>query len=400
MTQSLRLARSIAAAVLLAGCAESRPPISAPNTMLHTVVAAGSYGVIYSFAGGADGATPMAGLLETKGTLYGTTFQGGKNGGGTVFSVTPSGHEDVLDSFGAPNDGAEPLAGLVTLKGELYGTTATGGTSGLGTIFAIATSGKERLLHSFQGGQSDGSRPYASLVNVNGTLYGTTLDGGSLNQGTVFAITPGNDVERQLYSFTGYPNGAHPQAALINAGDTLFGTTRAGAQAKELGTVFSVTTAGAEQKLHGFKGSPKDGAHPFAALTEIDGVLYGTTRDDGANGYGTVFSIDSSGSETVLYSFGGGSGDGAWPTGGLIDINGTLYGTTVQGGGSGCSYGDGCGTIYSVTTAGVEKILYRFAGGSDGSLPYAGLTYSKGVLYGTTSSGGTHGYGTVFTLSP
>jgi uncharacterized repeat protein (TIGR03803 family) len=128
-----------------------------------------------------------------------------------------------------------------------------------------------------------------------------------------------------------------------------------------------------------------DGSHPNAGLLDVNGTLYGTTAN-GGGGSGTVYRISTSGVEKVLHRFLGGA-DGISPESVLVDVNGTLYGTTRVGGGSGCSYG--CGTVYRVSASGTEKVLYAFKGGSDGAYPIAGLIDVNGTLYGTTSEGGS-----------
>jgi uncharacterized repeat protein (TIGR03803 family) len=151
--------------------------------------------------------------------------------------------------------------------------------------------------------------------------------------------------------------------------------------------------------LYRFAGG-SDGEYPDANLLNVNGTFYGTTSDGGASDDGTVYSVNSSGTEKVLYSFAGGA-DGAHPLSGLIDVNGMLYGTTTQGGGTGCN-NTGCGTVYSISTSGTENVLYSFAGGSDGSSPRAPLLDVGGKLYGTTEDGGTADKsdccGTVFAL--
>ena len=155
-----------------------------------------AYQSLYSFQGGSgDGANPQAGLLDVEGTLYGTTESGGPNGYGTVFAIAPSGTETVLHYFGASSeDGTFPQAGLINVKGTLYGTTFQGGAHDLGTVFAITPSGTETVLYSFMGkcngSCTDAAYPLAGLLDVNGTLYGTTQEGGAGNYGTVFTITP------------------------------------------------------------------------------------------------------------------------------------------------------------------------------------------------------------------
>lgn len=309
----------------------------------------------------------------------------------------------LLYSFsGRGKNGANPYAGLIAVNGTLFGTTGYGGTMAVGTAFAITTSGKETTLHSFTG--YDGVLPLADFIDVKGTLYGTTNLGGRKGScsssycGTVFSMTPSGE-ESVLHSFAGV-DGAEPQGALIDVGGTFYGTTLAGG-ANGVGTVYTITTSGKERVLHSF-GAAGDGSYPRADLIDVSGTLYGTTNLGGTEcgpsaGCGTVFSITTSGKETVLHSFSSGT-DGAGPTAGLVDVGGTLYGTTLNGGGVGCS-GFGCGTVFSITRSGKEKVLYNFKGSHDAANPWAGLTNVHGTLYGTTTSGGTSGYGTIFSIT-
>jgi uncharacterized repeat protein (TIGR03803 family) len=198
---------------------------------------------------------------------------------------------------------------------------------------------KETVLYSFAGAPSDGVYPYADLINVGGTLYGTTFLGGADNKGTVFASTT-SGTETVLHSFTGGTDGAYPYAGLIFVGGKLYGTTESGG-ANNDGTVFKLTTSGTETVLYSFAGGT-DGALPLADLVNVGGTLYGTTAQGGASGYGTIFALlGHSGPEFVLYSFHGGS-DGAYPYAGLTNVGGTLYGTTYQGGAS-----NDFGTVFS-----------------------------------------------------
>jgi uncharacterized repeat protein (TIGR03803 family) len=327
------------------------------------------------------------------GTLYGTTYFGGSacDCHGTVFSLTTSGTEQVLHRFGDRPDGSNP-AGLLDVGGTLYGVTYYGGRQGHGaelgdgTVFTISTTGTEHVLHSFR--RPKGRRPGASLIDADGTLYGTTSHGGPNDEGTVFSMSTAGK-EQLLYSFRGgSSDGEHPQASVIDVNDTLYGTTAGGGPAWG-GTVFSISTSGKEQVLHQF-GESSDGSQPDASLTNVNGTLYGTTVYGGKYGYGTVFSIGTSGREHVLYNFAGGS-DGAEPVAELIDVKGTLYGTT-----SGLP--SGCGTVFSISTAGKEHVLYNFTCGSDGVNPFAGLINVNGTFYGTTIGGG-YGAGTVFALT-
>lgn len=290
----------------------------------------------------------------------------------------------ALYLFGPQIQGTHPFAGLLDVNGTLYGTTYAGGLS-YGTIYSVTTSGAHKLLYRFHGG-TDGASPRAGLTDVSGMLYGTTDGGGSSKQGTVFTVTTAG-VEKVLYSFKGGSDGANPDSALTNVNGTLYGTTSQGGSecyAPGCGTVFSLTTSGKEKVLYSFTGRP-DGENPFAELIDVKGVLYGTTASGGSKGAGSVYSITPAGAEKVLYSFQGGS-DGWEPLAGLVDLNGTLYGTT-SGGGTGCYSYAGCGTVFSVSISGNEKLLYRFGGGTDGADPVADLIAVNGVLYGTASGG-------------
>jgi len=320
--------------------------------------------------------------------------------------------EVVVHSFqGSPNDGANPQAGLIDVGGTLYGTTNSGGAHGSGTVFKVTTAGVVTMLHSFGHGH-DGAYPQAGLINVEGTLYGTTSSGGAHGSGTVFSITTGG-VEAVLHSFGHGHDGAYPQANLINVGGTLYGTTAEGGTGKcsngesitGCGTVFKVTTAGVETALYSFRGG-NDGANPLAGLIDVGGTLYGTTVGGGTNGCGgggcgTVFKVTTAGVEKVLHSFQGGT-DGLEPKASLVNVGGTLYGTTFYGGNGGPC----CGTVFKITTAGAKTVLHSFQGGSDGENPQTGLINVGGTLYGTTNIGGTGncngqdpGCGTVFKIT-
>jgi uncharacterized repeat protein (TIGR03803 family) len=398
-----------AAIAMLAGCGGSQPgttgaiPVSASGGL------ARNYAVLFSFDK-SDGRNPEGGLLDVSGTLYGTTSRGGNFKNGIVYTISPTGSENLLYSFGRSPDGAGPSGALVSVGGTLYGTTRGGGAHDAGTVYSITTSGVENVLYSFAG-PPDGAEPTGGLLNVNGTLYGTTFVGGTGTRcgfsegcGTVFSVTR-SGTEKVLYSFgAGRHDGANPNAGLIAVNGALYGTTVYGGAVKNCvggnntcGTVFSVTRSGAERVLHSFAGAP-DGANPFARLLDVDGTLYGTTISGGDNdckfagGCGSVFSTTTTGKERVLYNFAG-RPDGASPHAGLINVRGTLYGTTYNGG------AHNAGVIYNVTTAGAETVVHSLAVRL-GSHPSAGLIDVNGGLYGTTVGGGATFDGTVFSLKP
>ena len=352
-----------------------------------------SYSVLHSFNPQPDGGHPFAGLSrDAAGNLYGTTPWGGAAGSGTVFKADSNGNETVLYSFTGGSDGAVPFSGLVRdAAGNLYGTTLSGGASSSGTVFKVDLAGNETVLYNFAGG-SDGAAPFAGLVlDAAGSLYGTTQSGGASSSGTIFKVDSAGN-ETVLYNFTGGSDGANPIAGLVlDAAGNLYGTTNVGGTMGS-GAVFKLDSFGNDTVLYSFTGG-SDGGSPVASLVrDKAGNLYGTANLGGAAGNGTVFKLDSNGNETVLYSFAGGS-DGANPVAGLVrDAVGNLYGTTNLGGAT------GNGTVFKVDSTGNETVLYSFTGGSDGASPKAGLVFdATGNLYGTTPSGGVSGCTIVYT---
>jgi|SRR5579862_7984019 len=425
-TLSRTLLAGVCCASVGAGCSnQSFAPSLVPQTpavepgrtiVRHIIAASSSYQVLYNFSGNPDGAGPLyMNLIDVNGTLYGTTYGGGiYDGVGTVFSMSTSGSEQVLHSFGAAGDGIKPYAGVIDVKGTLYGTTYGGGPyPGQGTVFSITTSGEEHVLHTFCTGSGtaycpDGAKPIASLIDVNGTLYGTTSSGGlSEYGGTVFSISTTGKHFRVLHAFNGFPDGRFPFASLIDVNGTLYGSTTGGGNPYiNGGTVFSISTTGKGFRvLHTFGGYP-DAQAPEASFIYVNGTLYGTTPVGGAYQLstgrgGTVFSFTTAGKHyRVRHSFGAGR-DGYSPDANLTDVNGVLYGTTAAGGTYGTSYGNG-GTVFSISTAGTHyHVRHSFnANVYDGRGPSGGLIDVNGILYGATFAGGTKQNGTVFALRP
>ncbi len=202
-----------------------------------------------------------------------------------------------------------------------------------------------------------------------------------------------------IHNFTGGTDGGDPINGFLVSGKTLYGTASAGGTFN-YGVVFKLSAAGTETVLHNF-GSGTDGQTPQGSLVrDKSGNFYGTTTAGGNYGFGTVYKVTGK-KETVLYSFAGGN-DGANPQAGLVfDASGNLYGTTSQGGSK------GNGTVFELVAPKIlggsytEKLLYSFGTGTDGTVPVGGVIFdTAGNLYGTTSAGGTYGYGTVFQLVP
>lgn len=363
---------------------------------------------LYMFNGGTDGYGPVAGLVrDAKGNLYGTTQYGGAactdtRGCGTVFKLNPAGivQYNVLHRFAGKRDGVYPLGGLVlSQQGMLYGTTSTYGPNGGGTVFQVDAKGDFATLHGFLGGTLDGYNPRAGLYFTNGFLYGTTFQGGKDNGGTVFKMNPKGALV-ELYSFTG-SSGAGPEAALVPVNGVFYSTTFYGGANNE-GTVFAYGNGNASL-VYSFNGLNAGSPVPRAGVILGVGVLCGTTSVGGNYNKGMVYEVNRSGQFSPLYSFKGSfNGDGELPYAGLVrDKVGNLYGTTYGGG----QYG--VGTIFKVDSKGTETVLWNFTGNNDGAYPYATLIIDgQGKLYGTASSGGNlfcgtvGGCGTVFELKP
>jgi uncharacterized repeat protein (TIGR03803 family) len=271
-------------------------------------------------------------------------------------------------------------------------------------VMAVATPPAEAqtfsVAHNFSGG-SDGAYPLNGLTANGKVLFGTASSGGAFGYGVVFKINA-LDQEIVLHAFTGGTDGANPQGSLVrDKAGNLYGTTTAGG-ASGVGTVFKVTGK-IETVLYSFAGGT-DGADPEARLAmDATGNLYGTTAAGGTSGNGTVFKLapptiqGGKWTESVLYNFGTGT-DGATPVAGVsFDAAGNLYGTTSAGG------AHGYGTVFQLTpgTGWKENILHNFQNAADGAVPYAGLISDKsGNFYGAATEGGTGGGGTVFELSP
>jgi len=331
----------------------------------------------------------------------------------------------TLHSFsGSPDGGNSQARVVIGPAGALYGTTVYGGTSGYGSVFSLrppASPGgawKETVLYSFPGG-SAGANPTGSVaLSRRGLLYGTTSAGGASGFGTVFSLRPptspgGAWTERVLHNFSGYPSdGEAPIAGVaFGTGGVLYGTTKNGGTAGG-GTVFSLTpptSAGGiwtEIVLYNFTGSSSDGSEPVAGVViGCGGVLYGTTSNGPLTmGDGRVFSLTppASPGATWTETVLYSFPPFATPWGGVvIGSGGELYGTTAEGGTG------AVGGVFSLSppaSAGgtwTEAVLHSFTGGTDGSYPYAGVRIGNGGrLYGTTVNGGSSGVGTVFALTP
>ncbi len=345
---------------------------------------------------GTDGNEPNGLAQGEDGNFYGTTRMGGADACncGVIFEITPSGTLSSLYSFdGSAADGSYPNAGL-TLgpDGNFYGTTISGGSHEDGTVFQFNPStAKEKVLWNFAG-TPDGQGPVGALVlGSDGNFYGTTTNGGENGSGMVFKITRNGHLAA-VYSFCseGYPcmtTGMEPEASLIQlAGGPFYGTTYSGGEHMS-GTIFQVTPAGTLNKLYDFESAPSSGL-----VLDTGGALYGTIGFPGS-----IYEIGYlGGTLNTICTFGEAPCNEGEETAGqlLIGNDGNLYGTTPYGG------SDNDGIAYQVSPSGTGfAVLHSFAG-SDGVNPVSGMIEAtSGVLYGTTSSGGANGDGTVFSLT-
>jgi uncharacterized repeat protein (TIGR03803 family) len=257
---------------------------------------------IYNFLEGSGQASGL--VLDHAGNLYGTTEDGGPHDVGTVFELTHTfggWNYEVLHNFETTEtDGYYPFGRLIIdAAGNLYGTTYEGGVYGVGTVFELTNTGDgwtESVLYNFTGGDN-GSGPLAGVIfDRGGHLYGTTLLGGTDNAGTVYQLTPhqGYWTFRVIYSFTGAQDGGSPYygSLTVDSAGELYGTTRYGGQL-QYGTVFRLAQeqpgAWRETVLHSFIGG-NDGENPIYGVTlDSAGHLYGTTPFGGGDGWGIAF---------------------------------------------------------------------------------------------------------------
>jgi uncharacterized repeat protein (TIGR03803 family) len=354
----------------------------------------------------------------TTGNLYGTTSTGGTHGLGVVYCINPNFGVTILHNFGGPDGAKPTCTLILIPSrdaagaAELYGTTLLGGVPGKGVVFKIMVTGAGYTkIHQFVGGPKDGANPFAGVIQASdGRLYGTTLLGGVSGLGTTYRLTTAGAGFLVTHSFWGNiagaaPDGANPYARLFESNKMLYGTTCNGGKLDE-GTVFSEGFAGAPYAvIHTFTNTP-DGAHPCSEVIEqlaVSGapMLWGTAKDGGALNDGMIYSVGPGGAPySDEYDFTGGL-DGANPFGALIadGAPAMVFGTTLNGGPT------GNGVIYmanpNVPAPIPEAVVYGFLPG-DGEHPYSALMLPVpgGNLVGTTRDGGFGFDGTLFEQTP
>ena len=354
----------------------------------------GSFATLHSFSF-TDGANPRTKLTQgSDGKLYGTTYQGGVAGLGTVFTIGTNGTGFATLHGFSGSDGENPDGELLQgTDGRLYGTAYLGGPGGYGTVFRLDTGGGAfTTLHGFSG--SDGAGMVAGVIEgADGNLYGTTYGGGSNEHGTLFKIDPSGTLFETLHHFDRFETFGGIGGVIQTAdGNLVLNTIPAKIR---LWRIFKLDTSGSV--LSALPGLETE--NPGAGLIEgTDGTLYGTTTVGGGAAPGNPFKgrlykIDTDFTALpTLYTFLDLGGEA--PQAGVIQgTDGNLYGTTSQGG------DDGLGTIYRIDPTGQNLATLHSFHGVDGANPLAALVQaSDGGLYGTTRAGGTSDNGTIFKI--
>jgi len=345
------------------------------------------YRVLHSFAG-RDGSYANGNLvLDGDGNLYGTAALGGSLSHGTIFKLSAAGDFSVLYSFSGGSDGGEPSAGLTIdpRTGDLYGTTDSGGGHGQGGIFKLTSAGAFSVLHDFNA-KSDGDQTLGQMIiDGRGNLYGANSQDGPGDDGTVFERKAGGTFK--ILSSLSAKGGADPIGRLEKHGDKLVGVAYIGGTGS--GTIFQVTTDGTFSLLKSMLGGE---GLSGGVVRDKEGNLYG---GDFSGGEGIIYALSPKGKLTTLYNFTGGA-DGRFPVGDLLRSGKYLYGAASRGGDSGDN-----GTVFKLDLQGNFTLLHDFTGGpDDGAAPSGGLVEGTGgMLYGTTTRGGTKDKGVIFAVS-
>ena len=342
--------------------------------VVYKIATSGRFSVLYSFTGERDGSGPLAGVIvDAAGNLYGTTYYGGLHGYGAVYKLTPVGQETVLYSFTGGNDGSNPFAGVaIDASGNLYGTTYGGGKYAVGVVYKLSQAGQQTVLYAFGGGgvTASGTSPFVGVIlDSAGNIYGAA-------ENIVYTLSTGGNFTT-LYQFFDY--GFLTGLARTTSGDFYITSNATPGRGYPNGAVFKLDASGKRSLLYQFKGGEAVYGNPVpgavsgvtaSVILDAAGNLYGTTSFAGTAGI--VYEIEASGTVKRLYDFLPPQG-GTAPRSGLTrDSAGNLYGTTDWGGGPA-----NAGVVYKLSPTGHETVLYTFKGGTtDGANP----RYSQVVL--------------------
>jgi uncharacterized repeat protein (TIGR03803 family) len=383
------------------------------GTTFYLTLGGTNFNVFHSFTNSPDVANPQGNFVVAGNSFWGTSLAGGNNGVGSVFLGNTNGSVSVIQSFAAVSadeatnsGGASPSAVTTSTDGTLYGTTSAGGAAADGTMFLLTTNGLTFSdLHDFSaldsntGTNADGAIPCGGLILSGNTLYGTTSAGGLGGAGVVFSIVKNGSGFTTLYSFSPVDpvagtntDGAFPASGLVLSNGILYGTTIAGGVGGK-GTIFSVSTNGTGfTVLHNFSatdpvtGTNSDGASPCAALALAGNNLYGTTAAGGPGASGTVFFVNTSGTQfqttyafSAVNSSAGTNFDGAQPVAGVLPLGNSLYGTTFSGGPG------GVGTVFNIAIPYPPAVITGIVHNPNGSatLSFLGGPNSTNVIQAT-----------------
>jgi len=360
------------------------------------VASAQTYTVLYTYPGtnnNTSGITwPSVISQGQDGNLYSTIQTNGTYNYGSVYKITTGGSYTLLYSFCAEGGhclttGANPTGGVsLGFDGNLWGTTLNGGKDGAGTVFKISPAGAWTKVYEFTNGNDDSAPTYAPLQGQDGNMYGVSEAQYNTQYGSFYKLTTKGTLTPHTFNYT---DGAAPNLAIQGTDGNFYGTAQSGGDATcKCGVVYKSTAAGKITVLHKFTGyvstTQYDGYRPIGILVQgSDGNFYGTTYEGGAKNLGTVFKISPSGTYTLLYSFGSVAGDGTLPIAGLtVGNDGNLYGVTTNGGSK------NTGIVFRLTPAGTETLLYNFCSVScyDGIYPTTPMVlHTDGKLYGNTA---------------
>jgi uncharacterized repeat protein (TIGR03803 family) len=346
--------------------------------------------IVHEFGDAGDVRIPSGLMQAANGDFYGTTSEGGPANKGTIFRMTAAGAVSVLYAFAGDSIGQYPFDSLIQAPdGSFYGLTRNDYT--YSTAFRMSPDGTVALLHRFDQFVGEGLEPRLGFLRAaDGNIYGTTSHGGPLGRGAVFAMTPLGEVS-VVTAFSAVEDGSTPRVLIRASSGIFYGATLSGGSWNH-GAAFALTADGSITWLHSF--TIDEGRGITALIQASDGNLYGTTTDNGIGGGGTAFRMTTDGAVTVLHHFIAGD-YGFFPTGLIEGIDGNFYGTARSAGP--LAYG----TVFKMTRDGELTLLHAFAGGAaDGAFPEAGLVQTPdGMLYGTTTRGGTLDYGTLFSIT-
>ena len=403
-----------------AGSSSIYVSVSGTATVTVTAQTYANFVPLHSFSG-SDGTCPVGIVQASSGTIYGTTAAGGTgaNAEGTLFQITLSNQIGMFKPIYTFNgvEGAAPV-GRIEFGSDgmtLFGIAEGGGLHGQGTVFMFDTSttAPPADIHDFEAGTDDGEQPTGWLtLGPNGTIYGTTMGGGTYSSGEIFSISPTGNVS-PVYFFKAPPDGELPVAGVtIGPDGNVYGTTLAGGSDGK-GAIFVSTPGGNESTLYSFGTAPGDNSNAgaFGGLTlNSDGNLYGVNFSGGISDYGFAYKVDSHGNFSVIHQFTGTGmanypNDAALPATPLILAkDGYFYGISVAGGNA------ANGAIYKIDPAGNDSLVYSFPSPvgptlTEGNVGEAYIMWGwliqgiDGNLYGTTCGGGSYGDGQIFEIT-